>query len=57
MVFDKYGIKSALISPIYKDNSLIGFVGVCETEDVSKIWDDAAENMISIVANGLRDFI
>lgn len=46
-------IKSSMLCPIFKDKKLIGFIGVNEYNDVDRIWDCNAENILRITAENL----
>ena len=56
-IFDRTGIKSIMISPIYKGDTPVGVIGVCETEDITRVGDSESEAILKIVAEGIANTI
>ena len=56
-MFMRNNIKSGMLCPIFNGDDLVGFIGICETTDVSRTWDENAENMIKIVADSIGELI
>lgn len=56
-IFDRTGIKSIMISPIYKGDTPVGVIGVYETEDITRVWDSESEAILKIVAEGIANTI
>ena len=39
------------------NNGKVGVIGVCETEDITRVWDSESEAILKIVAEGIANTI